>query len=343
MRTVEANEFVDLTKTWPVADVRSPAEFAAGHMPGAVNIALFTDAERAEVGTLYKQQGRDDAVNKGLEVVGPKMAALASQAKEVAQQGQLLVHCWRGGMRSNSMAWLFEQAGLKCTVLKGGYKAYRNFMLAEFSKANNLVVLDGPTGSGKTEILQHLRQLGEQVLDLEAMAAHRGSAFGSFGMGPQPTTQQFQNNVFHQLAQFNPERPVWVEAESLTIGRVYLPLPFWERMNQSPTVVLDVPRPVRAQRLVNTYGQISAHLLAEGIRKIADRFGGNRVKQALQLLEAGQLLEVALLLLEYYDGRYLFGRQKHAQNLRVTLSVVGDSPQVTATQLIALLNHGIGS
>ena len=343
MRTVEANEFLQLALTVPVADVRSPGEFATGHIAGAVNIALFSDAERAEVGTLYKQQGRDRAVNKGLEVVGPKMAALASQAKEVAQQGQLLVHCWRGGMRSNSMAWLFEQAGINCTVLKGGYKAYRNFILAEFSKANNLVVIDGPTGSGKTEILHHLRELGQQVIDLEAMAVHRGSAFGGFGLGEQPSTQQFQNNLFHQLAQFDPLRPVWVEAESLTIGKVYLPYPFWEKMNLSPTIVLNVPRHQRAQRLVADYGNIPHELLAHGIRKITDQFGGNRVKLALEMLEANNLYGVAMLLLEYYDERYAYGQQKNGRQVWAELTVPNVESKAIAQQLVLMNNHGTNS
>jgi tRNA 2-selenouridine synthase len=242
-------------------------------------------------------------------------------------------------MRSNSMAWLFEQAGVQCTVLKGGYKAYRNYMLAQFANIDNLVVIDGPTGSGKTEILHQLRALGEQVIDLEAMAAHRGSAFGGLGMSDQPTTQQFQNNLFHCFEQFSQKRTVWVEAESLTIGKVYLPLPFWLRMNKSRTVEIQAPLPIRAQRLVADYGHLPTELLAQGIKKITDQFGGNRVKLALEMLNANNLNGVALLLLDYYDERYVYGRKKHGQKPWAELTVEQIEPLEIAHKLVALVNQ----
>lgn len=311
MRNVSVVEFLEFSATTPIADVRSPGEYVAGHISGCTNIPLFTDEERASVGTLYKQQGQKDAIEKGLEFVGPKMLILAKHAENTAKDGRLLVHCWRGGMRSNRMAWLFEQMGLECSVLVGGYKAYRNHILSSFSKPLNLLVLSGPTGTGKTEVLLALRELGEQVIDLEGLANHKGSAFGGLGMPAQPSSEQFQNDIYQQMQLFNPEKRIWIESESLAIGRAYLPVTLWNAMNDSPRVELMVPKDLRVQRLVNDYGKIDRRLLAESILKLQQNFGGNRVKESLELLELGNLAAVADMLLDYYDKRYAYGREKH--------------------------------
>lgn len=304
-------EFLGLASEIPIADVRSPGEFAAGHISGAVNIPLFTDVERAQVGTLYKQQGRKEAIEKGLEFVGPKMRALAKQAEEVAVSGRLLVHCWRGGMRSNRMAWLFEQVGLQCTVLEGGYKTFRSHIMQRFAQPGDLIVLSGATGSGKTEVLLALQEMGEQVIDLEGLASHRGSAFGGLGMPTQPSSEQFQNDIFAKLSVLDPQRRIWVESESLTIGRAYLPVNLWNAMHAAHAIELEVPKCARVKRLVRDYGAIDPSLLAESIVKLQQNFGGNRVKTTLELLDAGDLAAVADMLLDYYDKRYTYGRDKH--------------------------------
>ncbi len=304
-------EFLGLAEEIPIADVRSPGEFAAGHISGAVNIPLFTDGERTQVGTLYKQQGRKEAIEKGLEFVGPKMLALAKRAEEVAVDGRLLVHCWRGGMRSNRMAWLFEQVGLQCTVLEGGYKAFRSHIMQRFVQPGDLIVLSGATGAGKTEVLLALQEMGEQVIDLEGLASHRGSAFGGLGMPTQPSSEQFQNDIFAELSVLDPQRRIWVESESLTIGRAYLPVNLWNAMHAVRAIELEVPRSERVKRLVRDYGAIDHSLLAESIVKLQQNFGGNRVKTTLELLNAGDLAAVADMLLDYYDKRYTYGRDKH--------------------------------
>ncbi|MFT7588718.1 MAG: tRNA 2-selenouridine synthase, partial [Limisphaerales bacterium] len=172
-----------------LVDVRSPSEFEAGHIPGAVNIALFTDEERARVGTLYKKQSREAAIDAGFEIAGPKMKYFADCARKAADDEGLRVYCWRGGMRSGHMSWLFETAGVQTSILEGGYKAYRNTAIEDFTSLPALVVLQGSTGSGKTDILLKMAALGEQVIDLEGLANHRGSAFGALGMDPQPSTE----------------------------------------------------------------------------------------------------------------------------------------------------------
>lgn len=334
MRTVQVADFLQMSATTPIVDVRSPGEFIAGHITHGTNIPLFTDDERASVGTIYKHKGQKEAIEQGLGYVGPKMLALAKQAEQTASQGHLLVHCWRGGMRSNRMAWLFEQIGLQCAVLEGGYKAFRNHIMQQFRTPGKLLVLSGATGAGKTDVLLALREMGEQVIDLEGLANHRGSAFGGLGMGAQPSSEQFQNDIYSQFSKLDPDRRIWIESESLTIGRAYLPVNLWNAMNAAPAIELEVPRPARVARLVQAYGTMERELLAEAIIKLQQNFGGNRVKEALQLLEMGELAAVADMLLDYYDKRYLFGRDKHRTGALAVLNSISGDAKENAQQLI---------
>jgi tRNA 2-selenouridine synthase len=181
------DEFLRLTEKIPFVDVRTPSEFSKGHIPGAINIPLFSDEERSVVGTVYKREGEREAVLKGLSFVGPKMTAMLDRGIDLAgNKRQLGVYCWRGGRRSASMAWLFSQGDIKCSLLAGGYKNYRTHVLDEFGKERNIIIVGGMTGSGKTEILKEIDLMGEQVIDLEGIANHRGSAFGAIGRPPQP-------------------------------------------------------------------------------------------------------------------------------------------------------------
>lgn len=304
----EVVEFLSGTGT--IVDVRSPSEYRKGHIPGAVSIPLFDDDERAKVGTLYKRQGRDPAVSAGLEIVGPKMAELADRGKAVAEHG-LRVYCWRGGMRSSSMAWLFQTAGLDAVVLEGGYKAYRRQLLDDFADLPRLVVLQGNTGAGKTEILQELTELGEQVIDLEGLANHRGSAFGALGMPPQPQSQQFQNDCYAVLGDFDSQLRVWVEGESKNIGRCCMAESLWERMSTANAIELEVPLEDRVAHLVELYGGFDKVELIESVQKLSRRLGGQHVKHIVELLEQGEVTEVARGLLHYYDEGYRYSRSKH--------------------------------
>ena len=181
MKKLTIEEFVQKSENIPVIDVRTPAEYEMGHFVGAINIPIFTNEERAKVGTSYKKKGKQIAVIEGLEFVGVKLADFSRQALKIAKDNKLLIHCWRGGMRSASMAWLFETVGLEVYTLIGGYKAYRNHVFSTFDNIEKLTILGGSTGSGKTEILLNMREEGEQIIDLEGVAHHKGSAFGRLG------------------------------------------------------------------------------------------------------------------------------------------------------------------
>lgn len=332
MQTAES-EFI------PVVDVRSPGEFQAGHIPGAVNIPIFDNEERKTVGILYKEKGRESAILKGLEIVGPKMAGFAQQALELSPQKRLRVHCWRGGMRSESMALLWKTVGFEVSVLPGGYKTYRQKVLSDFGQPLQLIVLGGKTGSGKTEILRELKKSGEQIIDLESLACHKGSAFGSIGQLPQPTVEQFENNFHKALSQLDPQKRIWVEDESHAIGRVYIPIPFWEQMALAPVLVVEVSVEARIKRLVEEYAGAPKEQIKEALLRIQKRLGGQHLKQAMQALNENDFTTGAEIALQYYDKTYSHGLSQRDQSHIHTLTVGQDNPKITAVQLIDYCQH----
>ena len=304
MATMKVEEFIKKMKEGIVLDIRTPAEFSLGRLPGAVSFPLFNDGERAIVGTLYKQQGRDQAVLKGLELVGPKLRDFVLLANKL--KGPLFLYCWRGGMRSNSMAWLLQTAGREVNVLEGGYKAYRSHGRELLSKGLKLIMLSGPTGSGKTEILCQIAALGHQVLDLEGLANHRGSSFGGIGQPPQPGTEQFTNLIFEKISGFDLSWPIWVEGESQNIGKVFILDELFSQMNCCPTIRIDPPKLERIERLVRDYACFPPEELQLSIEKISKRLGGKDTKDTLDALNAGDYRKVADITLDYYDKTYDF-------------------------------------
>lgn len=308
MKYYSAKEILAQRLEIPLLDVRTPAEYEAGHIPGAINMPLFTNEERVVVGTLYVQVGKDKAVEKGLEFVGPKMASFVKRAKLIAGTNKRLnVHCWRGGMRSGSMAWLFETAGLNVGVLTGGYKGYRGYIRQEFTRPLKLQILGGMTGSGKTDLLHYLRLQGEQILDLEGVASHRGSAFGSLGQAEQPTNEMFENLLWEDWKEFDVSKPVWVEDESKAIGHVWINDVLFNAMRRSPLIFLNVPFEERVIRLMNDYGDFDTEVLKEKLQKISKRIGGNNVKEACDFIDNGQVIDAIRIALRYYDKSYLYG------------------------------------
>lgn len=302
-----------VTKEHLIFDVRSPSEYAAGHMPGAVNLPLFSDEERAEIGTLYKQVSPDSAMLRGLEIVGPKMATLVKEAKSLFSQHQssnIILYCWRGGKRSSSVAWLLETAGLSVTVFKGGYKNYRNQVLEIFKAQRKIVRIGGKTGSGKTEILHNLQANGQQIIDLEKIANHKGSAFGYLGENPQPTEMQFQNNLASKWQDLDPNRPVFIEDESRMIGRLPIPEDIWKQMRQADLLYIDCSLEDRVEYLVHQYGQFSKEQLLKSLSSIERKLGGLSYKEAITAIESGDLTKATRIILQYYDSCYEKGLNK---------------------------------
>jgi len=323
MKRIPVDIFIHANEI-PIIDVRSPKEYADGHITGACNIPLFSDEERHKVGLTYKTMGRETAIGTGLQLVGPKIHALAEQAKALSSQPKRRVYCWRGGMRSEKMAWLFELLEMECLVLQDGYKAYRNKMLADFPEIKNLYILQGPTGSGKTEILDEMRKMGEQIIDLEGLANHRGSAFGHIGLGAQPTSQQFQNDVHDALLNCDINKRIWMEAESLKIGFATLPDTLWARFKDGIHFEISIDRQNRINRLVDEYGPLDVNEIAESIRRIGERLGNRDMHRALQFLNDGDLAACANTILDYYDNSYKFSQQRFHKN--ATQMVLSNSP-----------------
>jgi len=302
-KEIQIDLFLELSKTNPIIDVRSPGEYEHAHIPGALNLPLFSNEERAEIGTIYKQRGRVKAVQRGLEVVGPKLAGFAKFALAL-KSDNILIHCWRGGMRSSSMAWLLEQVGIECTLLTGGYKSYRGHVLKSFEKPLKIVLLGGYTGSGKTDLIKLLKEQGEQVLDLEGLACHKGSAFGAIGQGEQPSSEQFENLLSLEMEALDGEKVVWIEDESRNVGKVFVPEPLWMQMRVSPLVKVETPFEARVERLMRDYGSYPVEMLAASIKKIEKRLGYDKCKLALEACERGDLEIAAQISLLYYDKAY---------------------------------------
>ena len=293
-------------------DVRSEGEYNQGHIPNAINIPLLNNEERAIVGTIYKQKGNTEAIQKGFELVGGKFSDYITRAKELAINNAISVYCWRGGMRSNIMAWLFSTAGFQVNLLNGGYKTFRNQALQSFEIKSKYLILGGKTGSGKTEMLQHLKNYGEQVIDLEALANHRGSAFGGIGKSHQPTNEQFENDLYWQLRKLNSAKLIWLENESRLIGKVKIPDAIYEQMRTARIVEMTVPYALRVNRIVKEYGVFSVEILEETTRKIEKKLGNLRMKQAIEHLHNNEIEQWAIMMLEYYDDFYAYGLSKRA-------------------------------
>ncbi|MBF0358474.1 MAG: tRNA 2-selenouridine(34) synthase MnmH [Magnetococcales bacterium] len=302
-----------LTDDIPMIDVRSPGEYLQGHIPGAVSLPLFTDDERCQVGTTYKKVGAKEAFQMGLDFVGPKMSHFVSEGEKLSHNSQLNIYCWRGGKRSQSVGWLLQQAGLQINILQGGYRSYRQQAMQQLSEPANIVVIGGHTGSGKTEVLKQLQQHGEQILDLEGLANHRGSAFGGIGQQKQPTNEQFCNQLWERWRRLDHTRTIWIENESLCIGRVTVPEPLLAQMKKAPLFILSAPLELRVQYLIELYGTQPKEKIEAAVNKISKKLGLADTKQILDNLNKGDLVLVVNRLLKYYDKRYQYGLSRTDQ------------------------------
>ena len=327
----------------PVVDVRAPAEFSQGHIPGARNLPLFSDEQRAAVGTTYKHEGRQAAVQLGLELVGPRLGELGSQLRQWSEEAgaaPLRLHCWRGGMRSESMAWLTQRLELPVLLLEGGYKAYRRWVLELLEQPWPLHLLGGRTGCGKTDLLLALAERGVAVLDLEGLAHHRGSSFGSLGMPPQPSNEHYENRIAAVLQGLSAASQIWVEAESVQVGRCRVPAGIWRVMQQAPLLEIRRPLEVRLRQLVEVYGVQDPAELAEATQRIARRLGPQRTAAALAAIEERNWSEACRQMLDYYDRCYDHELERHSDADRARLLGMHELAELDAAQAAKLLLTG---
>jgi tRNA 2-selenouridine synthase len=311
LNKIDIAGFLKLAETIPVADVRSPSEFVRGHIPGAFNIPLFSDEERAAVGTKYRKEGRTRAILKGLELTGPEMHQKLRHALKIAKDNTILIHCWRGGMRSEAMAWLFSLGDLTTYVLENGYKSYRHSVISGLAEKRKVIVLGGMTGSSKTHILKHIRDLGNQVIDLEGLANHKGSAFGALGQPPQPSPEHFSNMLWEEWRKTDADIPVWLEDESRNIGTVFMPNEFYDHIRYSPAIILKMPVEKRLPRLIEEYSTYPSERLIESVNRISKRIGGDNARDAMAAIEANDYAKAIEITLRYYDKTYMYSISKN--------------------------------
>jgi tRNA 2-selenouridine synthase len=312
----------------PLLDVRSPGEFAAGHIPGAVSFPLFTDLERVEVGTLYKQKGPERALSRGLEIVEPKKQSFVDQARDLGEE--LRVHCWRGGMRSARMVDWLRTNDIKCHLLEGGYKRYRKGIREFFEQSLDLHVLIGHTGSMKTEVLKELRDIGEQVIDLEGAANHEGSSFGNSKTTGQPSTEHFHNLVYEQARHFDIKKKIWIEDESYVIGKVSNIDALFNQKEKGKYILIEIPMSQRLDHLVQSYGSLSVEKLVAGCNGIRRRLGHERCDKAIELIREGNLRDAAEITLKYYDRQYQYSVDRKKELIKQEFVFEGQEPKEIA-------------
>ena len=333
LSTIPSIPFEEFLKArGPIIDIRSPKEFSQGHWPGSKNIPLFNNKERAIIGITYKEKGKQEAILIGIKLIIPKLTTLktsikeihdkAKKAKDNSSKTHLRIYCWRGGMRSKSIVWLSNHLGYNAIQLKGGYKSYRKWVLAQFERNWRLHLIGGKTGTGKTNILSALAKEGISTIDLEGLANHRGSSFGSIGLPTQPSCEQYENLLAESLNQINPDlaKAIWVEDESPNLGKCRIPNGLIKQMKVAPVVEIEKNKTERIQELVKVYAKHSKNELKEATIRIKNRLGPQRTKIALDGISKENWELACEAILDYYDRCYEYQLEKVVNKNKINLS-----------------------
>jgi tRNA 2-selenouridine synthase len=301
-------------------DVRSPGEYEQATVPGAFSLPIFDNEERKIIGTIYHQIGTEHAKDKGLEIVSTKLPELVRSFKQQAGDREVVVFCWRGGMRSESIVAVLRAMGLAAYQLNGGYKQYRRYVLNQISSLDvdgRFVVIHGPTGSGKTKLLYELKKINVPMIDLEGLANHRGSVFGDMFLGHQPTQKMFESKLFNLLQKYEHEKWIVLENESKKIGRIWLQDSFYSAMTSGKHIYLSVSLETRIKRILKEYYRsgetVTPEDCLERLEQIKKWIGNSKISELKQLI-ANKDWErmVRILLVDYYDPLYMHGDKKYA-------------------------------
>lgn len=319
----------------PTIDVRSPKEYNHAHLPGALSIPLFSDQERAIIGTLYKQVGRTEAVRKGLEIVAPHMLSFVDQLKNYTDQKNIVVHCWRGGMRSHSVAMLFSLAGYTAYQIIGGYKAVKQELRKHIAtNTYQIILLGGKTGSGKTELLNKLKKSGEQIVDLEGLAQHKGSAYGQLGNNPQPSQEQFILSLFWEFYYTSPQKNIWIEHEGSRIGSLHIPPEITQKLETAPVIYIEIPYQERIDRIMKDYGIHTSEDLINCTKLLEKQLGNKRMQEICTAIQNKQITTAIEHLLEHYDRSYAFATKQNNHNRFLLFDAQAIQPDKRISALI---------
>lgn len=296
-----------------IVDVRSEAEYEDGSIPGAVNVPLFTNEERAKIGTTYKQIGAEEAKRLGLEIAGPKLSALYEKISNLSQNKDIVLYCWRGGMRSKYATSILNTLGLKVMRIQGGYKAYRRYVNRYFDREcipHKSIVLHGLTGVGKTMILKKLQQLGLPALDLEGIAKHRGSAYGKIGLPPSPSQKDFEAQIVDVLSAAERKGIILVECESRRVGKLIVPPALMASMAKGYRILLYASMEHRVERIIEDYTSgpdCNVEKLQFSTKLLKKSLGNKTVEELNQKIAEKRFDEVIPYLLHhYYDPLYKY-------------------------------------
>lgn len=361
VKKISVDQFLELAATHPVLDVRSPGEYVHAHIPGAYSLPLFTDEERKLVGTAYKQESSKKAIKIGLDYFGVKMRGMVETVEKLQaartdsapkagaiikdEPATVLVHCWRGGMRSAGVAWLLDLYGFNVYTLAGGYKMYRQWVRMQFERPYHITILGGYTGSGKTLVLEELEQAGHTIINLEALANHKGSSFGALGEQPQPSQEMFENQLAEKLHASDPQpgeqaTEIFIEDESQRIGSMNIPSAFWMQMRNSPVLFLDIPFEERLSYLTEEYGKFNQTDMVTATMRIQKRLGGLETKMAINYLLENNHRECFRILLKYYDKYYEKGLSARMGSASI-IKKISCSTVNTKTNIQKLLDEKI--
>ncbi len=328
-----------------IVDVRSPKEFSKGHWPGSINLPLFTDEQREAVGKIYKNAGREQAILTGLKFTTDRISELKKSLEDLKDNQNeiqyksitkncIRIYCWRGGMRSASVAWLTHVLGLNPLILTGGYKTYRKWALQQFEKKWEIQLIGGKTGTGKTNLLHELDKKGFPTVDLEGLASHRGSSFGGLGHQEQPSTEHYENLIAESLEKCKmfPQQKIWLESESGNLGKCRIPVELLKQMSQAPVFELERPKAERVEELVRIYAVYPKDQLEAATLRISRRLGPQRTKEAINAIKSGKFSKACEAMLDYYDRCYKHELDKASS--RKTIDIGGLSDDSAVIKLI---------
>lgn len=338
VNSITFSQWLNSLAAIPLIDVRTPAEYAQGHIPGALNLPLFSNEERVVVGTTYKQIGKEAAILLGFDLTGPKWSQFIRNALVMAPEKKIAVHCWRGGMRSGAMAWVLNFYGFEVNVMSGGYKSFRRWTFQQFEKSYLISLIGGMTGSGKTKILHQLGDLKEQVVDLENLAGHQGSAYGSLNKLIQPTQEQFENNLANVLRHLDAEKRIWVEDECINIGRCQIPKAFWNQMLTAELIDIRMQSDLRVKVLTDEYGSLDKNFLIECTERIRKRLGPEQCKFAVTAIQENRMEDFIRQVLIYYDKTYQKGLNQRSAELITPVMVETADPRTNAHKVLTAEN-----